>query len=157
MQVDYFDETQSISKEQEEILYSVLDIAAQELELEDNVEISLVIVSDEKIHEINREYRNKDMITDVISFALEDDESDLDLFNIEELNSEIPRLLGDIYISAPQTARQAVEYEQTFEKELASLAVHGLLHLNGFDHQTDEEAEEMFGLQEKIIGEFHFE
>lgn len=157
MQVAFFDETDNITAVQEQMLNEILDLAAEKLNLAANVEVSLVIVSDEKIHEINREYRSKDQVTDVISFALEDDGSDADLFDIAELAEDIPRLIGDIYISYPQTKRQAKTYEQPVNKELASLAVHGLLHLNGYDHQTQAEADEMFGLQTEIIEAYHFE
>ncbi|WP_018658833.1 rRNA maturation RNase YbeY [Allofustis seminis] len=157
MQVAFFDETNTITPSQEEMLYEILDLAAKKLELPENIELSLVIVSDEKIHQMNRDYRHKDAVTDVISFALDDDESDSELFEFEEIEADIPRLIGDIYISAAQTARQAKEFDQTFEQELLSLAVHGLLHLNGYDHQTDAEAQEMFGLQTSIIEEYYGE
>ncbi|WP_394283234.1 rRNA maturation RNase YbeY [Frisingicoccus sp.] len=71
----------------------------------------------------------------------------------EEMNDELPRLLGDIFISIDRTEEQAIDYGHSFERELGFLTVHGFLHLNGYDHQTEEEERAMFSLQEKILEE----
>ena len=109
-----------------------------------NVSFNLIIVDNEKIHEINREYRGIDRPTDVISFALEDEKDMI-------LNSDAGRILGDIYISLDKCIEQANEYGHSFLRELAFLSVHGLLHLQGYDHMKKEDEEVMFKLQDEIL------
>ena len=94
--------------------------------------------------EINKTYRGIDRPTDVISFALEEDEN----YEVKE------RLLGDIYISIDKVYEQAKEYEHSVKRELFFLVTHGFLHLLGYDHMTEEEEKEMFSLQEKILDEY---
>jgi len=124
-------------------LNTVLDHALEH-EKVDNAIFSIIFVEDEEIHRINKEYRGIDRITDVISFAFED-EMDLEYNDI--------RLLGDIYICIPQMKRQAEEYGHSEKRELSFLAVHGLLHLLGYDHMNEKDEKEMFGLQELILNE----
>ena len=107
-----------------------------------NVLFNVIIVDNKKIHEINKEYRGLDRETDVISFALEDDKS----FNRTDI-----RILGDIYISYDKVVSQSLEYGHSFKRELFFLALHGLLHLLGYDHQTKEEEKIMFGKQEEVL------
>ena len=109
-----------------------------------NANFSIVFVGNEKIQSLNKNYRGIDRITDVISFAFEDNES-LVYNNI--------RFLGEIYICIPRMEEQAKEYGHSKTRELAFLTVHGLLHLLGYDHQTKEEEKIMFGLQEVILNE----
>ena len=103
---------------------------------------NIIFVSNEEIHDINREYRNTDRVTDVISFALEDNEDAV----FEEF-----RMLGDIYIAIDVAYDQAIEYNHSREREVCFLATHGLLHLLGYDHMTLEEEKEMFGKQEELL------
>lgn len=107
-----------------------------ELDMQDNqYEISLLLTDDETIRQLNKEYRNKDKSTDVLSFPMEDD-----------------IMLGDIAISVDTAKRQAEEAEINIDRETAFLFIHGLLHLLGYDHETSQEDEaEMFALQEKIL------
>lgn len=108
-----------------------------------NAIFSIIFVTPEEIQKLNSEYRKIDRVTDVISFALEDDEDKiLDL-----------RILGDIYICIDKMLEQAKEYGHSNKRELSFLTVHGLLHLLGYDHQTVEEEKEMFELQDKILEE----
>ena len=109
-----------------------------------NAIFSIIFVEDDEIHRINKEYRGIDRVTDVISFAFEDSK-DLEYNDI--------RLLGDIYICIPQMKRQAEEYGHSEKRELSFLAVHGLLHLLGYDHMNENDEKEMFGLQELILNE----
>lgn len=104
---------------------------------------SIIIVDNSYIHKLNKEYRGIDRVTDVISFALEDDKSMI-------IPDEI-RLLGDIYISIDKAKEQAEEYGHSLERELCFLSVHGLYHLLGYDHETEEEAEVMFKKQEEVL------
>ena len=121
-------------------LYDILDSTLKH-EKVNNAIFSIIFVEDEEIHKINREYRNVDRITDVISFAFEDNE------NI--MYNDI-RMLGDIYICIPQMKRQAESYGHSEKRELT---VHGLLHLLGYDHMEENDEKEMFALQELILDE----
>jgi len=116
------------------------------LEKVKNVYFSVVLVDEEKIRTINRDYRDKDRVTDVISFAFED--NDKRLYN----NT---RILGEIYICIPRMQDQAKEYGHSEVRELAFLGVHGLLHLLGYDHMTKEDEKIMFGKQEMILNGFN--
>ena len=122
-------------------LYEVLD-AALEHENVTNAIFSVIFVEDEEIHSMNKEYRGVDRVTDVISFALED--------NQDIVYNEV-RMLGDIFICIPQMKRQAIEYGHSEKRELAFLTVHGILHLLGYDHMTEEDERVMFALQELIL------
>ncbi|WP_374049604.1 rRNA maturation RNase YbeY [Neobacillus sp. OS1-2] len=128
----------------------LINFAAKKQKIEEHSEVSISFVSNERIHEINREYRDKDMPTDVISFAMEE----LGEGEVELAGVEMPRVLGDIIISIPRTKEQAEEYGHSFERELGFLAVHGFLHLLGYDHMTEEEEKEMFTLQKEILDEY---
>ena len=105
---------------------------------------SVIIIDNERIHEINKEYRGIDRPTDVISFALEEDED----YEVKE------RLLGDIYISIDKVYEQAKEYGHSVKRELFFLATHGFLHLLGYDHMKKEDEDIMFPLQEKILDSY---
>ncbi len=107
-----------------------------------NANFSIVFVGNEKIQELNKNYRSIDRVTDVISFAFEDNEKVID-------NSM--RFLGEIFICIPRMEEQAKMYGHSEVRELAFLTVHGLLHLLGYDHQTKEEEEVMFGIQEEVL------
>ncbi len=113
----------------------------------DNVSFNIIIVDNNRIHEINKEYRGIDRPTDVISFALEDEKDML-------LDSEAGRILGDIYISLDKCREQAKEYGHSFLRELAFLSVHGFLHLQGYDHMEKKDEEVMFGLQDEILDSY---
>ena len=103
--------------------------------------MNIIFVTDEEIQRINREYRNIDRITDVISFAL-NDEKDF-LIKTEEI--------GDIFICVDQAIRQANEYNHSIEREIGFLSVHGYLHLHGYDHMTEEDEKIMFAKQDEIL------
>ena len=105
---------------------------------------SIIIIDNEKIHEINKKYRNVDRPTDVISFALEENED----YEVKE------RVLGDIYISIDKVYEQAKEYGHSIKRELFFLVTHGFLHLLGYDHMKKEDEDIMFPLQEKILEEY---
>lgn len=157
MDIAISDETGRLKQENLTLMKELIVASAEELELDDYFEMSITIVDNQRIQEINHEYRSIDQVTDVISFALEDgDEEELAVF-FEEGENPFPRLLGDIFISIERAEEQAKEYGHSFERELAFLMVHGFLHLNGYDHQTKVEESEMFGLQEKILKEHGLE
>ncbi|WP_033828382.1 rRNA maturation RNase YbeY [Bacillus andreraoultii] len=150
LEIDYIDETQELDKETLEVILQLLHVAAKEESVDENSELSLSFVDNNRIHEINREYRGIDRPTDVISFALEEQtEEEMDI-----VGNDLPRVLGDIIISIPKAKEQAEEYGHSFIRELGFLAVHGFLHLLGYDHGTKEEEREMFHKQEEILKEF---
>lgn len=111
----------------------------------DNVEFNVIIINNEDIHKINKEYRGIDRPTDVISFALEDDDTFIKTDR---------RILGDIYISIDKAKEQAIEYSHSLKRELLFLTIHGILHLLGYDHMIEEEEKEMFELQERILSSY---
>ena len=106
--------------------------------------MSIIIVDNEEIHKINKEYRGIDRETDVISFALEEGET----------IDEPYKTLGDIYISIDKVYEQAKEYGHSVKRELFFLVTHGFLHLLGYDHMNKEDEEEMFSLQEEILDKY---
>ena len=149
-----YDETDRTNQKHMDLIEQVIISAAKELKLEDNFEVSITIVDNNRIHEINKEYRSIDRPTDVISFAIEDNDDEFEIF-FDELDDDIalPRLLGDIFISMDKAEEQAEEFDHSIAREIGFLTVHGFLHLNGYDHQTEEEEKEMFALQDIILEE----
>lgn len=128
--------------------YSYLNkIIDKTLEMENvlSSNFAIVFIDDEKMHELNKNYRGIDRTTDVLSFAFEDNNKIC--YNI--------RQLGEIYVSIPKMVSQAKEYGHSEKRELAFLVVHGLLHLLGYDHTLGiEEEKEMFEKQELVLNEF---
>lgn len=108
----------------------------------DNCEISLSFVGDEEIQSLNKQYRNIDAPTDVLSFPLLDGE--------EDLTQEVI-MLGDIIISIPRTQQQAIEYGHSFERELCYLTIHSMFHLFGYDHMEEEDKLVMRQKEKKVI------
>lgn len=151
MNIDFvFDnEVENFENNYEQDFTAIIEQALETLGIEDDVEVSCVLVDDERIHEINREYRHIDRSTDVISFAMEDN----DQFYVEGM----PRTLGDIFISVDHAKKQAEEYGHSLRREMCFLFTHGILHLLGYDHMTDEQEKEMFGLQDQILGALSIE
>ena len=146
MNIEVFNE---VNEKSEEIdgLKSFLETVCKDENL-DNVMFNVIIVDNDTIHKINKEYRNIDRETDVISFALEDDKT----FNRSDI-----RILGDIYISLDKVISQSNEYGHSFKRELFFLALHGLLHLLGYDHMKKEDEIVMFGKQEEVLKKYGIE
>ncbi len=140
--IEIFNETEKDILELVDVR-KVIDIAIKNQKL-DNLEFNIIIVDNDYIHELNKNYRNIDRPTDVITFALEDYEDGIKLEH---------RMLGDIYISIDKAISQAEEYGHDLRREICFLAVHGFLHLLGYDHMEKEEEEIMFSLQEEILNE----
>ena len=115
------------------------------LQIEDNYVLPLIICGPITIKRINRDYRNKDAVTDVISFALLDNEDAVEYEDCIEL--------GDIFINRQRVFSQAKEYGHSVKREFVFLFVHGLLHLLGYDHMNKEDEEKMFSLQRQIVGD----
>lgn len=144
MNIEVFNETShDIEKEMIE-LKQFLENVAKDEQL-GNGEFNVIIVDNEKIKQINKEYRKIDRETDVISFALEDDKT----FVMEGY-----RILGDIYISIDKALDQAREYGHSFKREFSFLALHGLLHLLGYDHMEKDDEQVMFSKQEEVLTKY---
>jgi len=127
-----------------DIIDKYVDFLVQKRELE-NAVFNIIFVTTEEIHKINKEYRNVDRVTDVISFALED---------TPDVCSVDFRMLGDIYICLDRAYEQANMYEHSNLRELCFLITHGLLHLLGYDHMEEDEEKIMFNLQEELLNEY---
>ena len=139
--MEIFNETKEKLDNELEIVKKVLNHAEEKMEID--AIYNVIIVNNDYIHKLNKDYRGIDRETDVITFALEDDKT---------FNPEI-RILGDIYISIDKAKSQSIEYNHSLTRELSFLAVHGFLHLLGYDHMKKEEEEVMFKLQEEILNE----
>ena len=131
----------------EDIYLEIANKAINHLGLSFEPIISVSLVNDETIHQINNDYRHIDKVTDVISFAFNDGEDRKTLYHSGSMV-----VLGDIYICVDQAKRQAEEYGHPLDREMRFLFVHGLLHLLGYDHMKKEDEEIMFPLQEEILG-----
>ncbi|CCZ58504.1 MAG: rRNA maturation RNase YbeY [Bacilli bacterium] len=142
MEIGIFNQTnEKLDKELDELKDMLSDFCKRE-DL-GNVIFNIIIIDNPTIHKINKEYRDKDAPTDVISFALEDDKTVIEPDGV--------RILGDIYISIDKVHEQALEYGHSFKRELSFLAVHGLLHLLGYDHMEKSDEEVMFKKQEEVL------
>ena len=138
-----------ISEELEQLLTAGLNVVARLHSLSERTEVDITIVDDEEIHMLNRDYRNVDRPTDVLSFALDEESEE----EPELLGGPEEHLLGDIIISAETASRQAEEFGHGLEREIVYLAVHGLLHLLGYDHMTDEDKAVMRAKEEEALRE----
>ena len=129
--------------------YSYLDDVITATLKHENAEgsfLSVIFIDDEEMHRMNKETRGIDRTTDVLSFALEDNDN---------IKGEI-RVLGDIFISIPKMKAQAKEYGHSEKRELSFLTCHGLLHLLGYDHTRSVEEEKIqFGLQDEILNDLN--
>ena len=139
----YLEEYSYLEKDYQELL----DFVFKHLALKADPLLSVSIIDNETINEINKEYRKIDRETDVISFAFLDDEPDREKI----LKKKGIVDLGEIYISLPKAVEQAKEYSHSLKRELSFLFVHGLLHLLGYDHMEKSDEEKMFALQEEIL------
>ncbi|MFC4388495.1 rRNA maturation RNase YbeY [Gracilibacillus marinus] len=150
MEIDFIDETSSIVQKDIKLVKDLLLFAAKEEMIPDHAELSITFVTNEEIQQLNKQYRDLDRPTDVLSFALEEEgEGEI---SISGMN--LPKILGDIIISIDRTKEQAVEYGHTFERELGFLALHGFLHLLGYDHMNEIDEKKMFQRQEEILNGF---
>jgi len=131
----------------ESIFIDLADYTVNLLQRNDNFSLEVNFVDNETIHQINRDYRNIDRPTDVISFAFLDEvEGEININYGDHMF-----LLGEILISLDQAKLQAEEYKHSLHREICFLFIHGLLHLLGYDHQNEEQEKEMFDLQDKIL------
>lgn len=151
--IDFIDDQKKLQEAEIAEVKNLLQFAAEKEGIEENTEVSVTITSNVEIQEINRQYRGKNSPTDVISFAMEEmGEGETEIIGVNQ-----PRVLGDIIISAEKALEQAEEYQHSFARELGFLAVHGLLHLLGYDHETEADEKQMFSRQREILDEFGLE
>ncbi|MGX7144486.1 rRNA maturation RNase YbeY [Facklamia languida] len=153
MNLEIIDDHHYLTSDQLLLIEEVLQLAGQKLKRSDQDELDVTLVDNPTIQTLNRDYRGKDQVTDVLSFALLEGEEPVDWSNLSD-TVDYPTHLGDIIIAYQRAVDQAEEYGHSIDRELAFLAVHGFLHLNGYDHQTQEEELEMFRLQEEVLEDY---
>ena len=153
MNLEIIDDHHYLTSDQMLLIEEVLQLAGQKLKRSDQDELDVTLVDNPTIQTLNRDYRGKDQVTDVLSFALMEGEEPVDWSNLSE-TVDYPTHLGDIIIAYQRAVDQAEEYGHSIDRELAFLAVHGFLHLNGYDHQTQEEELEMFRLQDEVLEDY---
>lgn len=127
-----------------DVLNSYLSFVVKKMKVENGI-FNVIFVDSKYIHNLNKEYRGVDSVTDVISFALED---------YDDFVKSKFRLLGDIYICRERMIEQADIYGHSLLREMCFLATHGLLHLLGYDHMEEDDEKKMFGLQEELLNEY---
>jgi probable rRNA maturation factor len=135
MKINIFNQTEENITNYEKVLKKIFK------KLKDKKNINIILTTDEKIKRLNKEFRNIDKKTDVLSL----------------INDEDPKSNGDIFISLETMWQQAKEYGHGCDREIGFLAVHGYLHLKGYDHETKEEEREMNELTEIILKEAKLE
>ncbi|MBX9096272.1 rRNA maturation RNase YbeY [Streptococcus gordonii] len=157
MYIEIVDETGLVSEEIIKQTQDILEFAAQKTGKEKK-EMAVTFVTNERSHELNLEYRDTDRPTDVISLEYKpeldiavDEEDLLNHPELAEMLDDFDAYIGELFISVDKAREQAEEYGHSFEREMGFLAVHGFLHINGYDHYIPEEEAEMFGLQEEIL------
>lgn len=127
---------------QKEINFDFEKIIKDVETLDSNAEIALILVDIDEIHKINKEYRHKDYPTDVISFESDDEEDE--------------NYRGEIFLCVDKVYEQAKLYEHSNGREFAFLLVHGVLHLHGYDHMTEEDEKVMFAKQDEILNKLNY-
>lgn len=149
MQIDIIDQTETITESQLTLLEDAIEYTAKREKVIGSAELSISIVTNEAIKQLNNQYRQKNVATDVLSFPLEN--------AYHENEDNIPVMIGDIIISVDKTKAQAERFNHSFEREFIFLAIHGFLHILGYTHDTKEHEQSMFQKQESILKEFHLE
>lgn len=142
--VDFSNENEKFNFEEEKISDFIKDILKNEYESDKDIYVSILVTNNEEIQVINREYRDKDMPTDVISFAYNETE-----------NEGFYDILGDIVISHDKVMEQAEEYGHSIEREFYYVLLHGVLHLLGYDHIDEEDKKEMREKEEEILNSYN--
>ena len=143
MEITLINHTNQPINEYEKLFKQIAESAEKILALPKDYELSVTFVRSQTIHKINREYRGIDRPTDVISFAIRDNE--------EDFIPEEEKDLGDIFININYCKKQAKEYGHSYDREMGFLFTHGMLHCLGYDHMKPEDEKVMFALQDKIL------
>lgn len=157
MYIEMIDETGQVSTQMQEQITDLLQFAAEKIGKQ-NKEMAVTFVDNARVHEVNLEYRGIDRPTDVVSLEYKpeqeivfDEEDLLDNPELAEMMEDFDAYIGELFISIDKAREQSEDYGHSFDREMGFLAVHGFLHINGYDHYTPEEEAEMFGLQEEIL------
>lgn len=138
--------------EEEKLIRKVVRKVLKEEKIVANMTVDITLTNNDEIHQINREYRKVDRPTDVLSFPMYEKE---EVETLKTVSDETEKILGDIIISIEKVKEQAEEYGHSFERELAYLVTHGMLHLLGYDHMVEEEKVMMRTREEEILGILH--
>ncbi|KRM18995.1 hypothetical protein FC40_GL000784 [Ligilactobacillus hayakitensis DSM 18933 = JCM 14209] len=155
MDLEIFDDTNQVSDKWLEMIRELIELSAKKIDLPADTQMSVTLMDNDMIHEINKKYRGIDKPTDVISFANEEeDPNEMPIIIPDDVDFDIPKNIGDIMISMDKVKEQAQYLGHSEDRELGFLVVHGFLHLNGYDHMKPEDEEEMFGLQREILDEY---
>ncbi|WP_182200544.1 rRNA maturation RNase YbeY [Paraliobacillus salinarum] len=150
MHIDFHDQTNEVNESYIDMIQRLISFAAQQEKITEEAEISINFVDNREIQIINRNYRQIDRPTDVISFALEEEGEG----EVKIIGEDMPLILGDIVISVDMAKEQADEYNHSLERELGFLALHGFLHLLGYDHMNDADEKTMLSRQEELLNAF---
>lgn len=145
--IDFIDDKNTVTDEIKENTEALLQHAYAYLSQQGDAELSVSYVDNVEIQDLNATYRDKDSVTDVISFAMEDEEDNI-------IHEDAGRALGDIIIADAVARAQAEDYGHSEMREFVFLALHGFLHLLGYDHMTDDDEREMNALQDAILEDF---
>lgn len=148
MNVDFIGQTESLPDGCLLLIEELFQYVINDENISNKVEITVSFVTNDEIQTLNKQYRNKNTPTDVLSFPL------FSKLELDELDQSIPISLGDIVISTEQAKKQSIEYGHSLTREICFLAVHGLLHLFGYDHSTVRDEEVMFQKQNLLLEEF---
>lgn len=135
----------SFKKKFEKIIKEVIEETVKYKNIKGNIEVSVTLTDSDDIKKINTKYRHKNKVTDVLSFPM------LKIEEIKKLKENDFVLLGDIIICIEQADKQRIEYNHSIEREIAFLTAHSMLHLLGYDHNTQKNEEKMFYIQEDIL------
>ena len=146
IELDYINQGPKAYDEYESVFNDLAVKVFNHLHLKDEYLVDVNVVDNQFIHQINKDYRGVDRPTDVISFAFLDDKDETMIVGQNQIS------LGTILISFEKAEEQANEYEHSLKREMSFLFVHGLLHLLGYDHMTEEDEKKMFALQDEILG-----
>lgn len=156
MYIEMTDNTGKVSDDMQQETIKLLNFAANFIHLPEHKEMAITYVLNDEIQKINQDYRGKDAPTDVVSLEYEPEQIsfDADFDMPEALQAELEEFdsfIGELFISIEKAQEQADNYGHSYEREMGFLAVHGFLHINGYDHMIEEEEKVMFALQEEIL------
>lgn len=149
--IENLQDSVKVDENMEMLIKRVAELALQNEDIKIDCEVDITLVDDIRIQEINKEYRNINSPTDVLSFPIIEGSEGCINPETGDFDTDGYAMLGDIVISLETAIKQAQEYGHSFERELAFLVTHGMLHLLGFDHEEKEEEKRMMEEQEKIL------
>jgi len=141
-----------VAHDLENLIKKVIELSFDLEGFHENAEVNILLTDDENIRVLNKQYRDIDAPTDVLSFPMLDAKEGKIEIGAGDYNLEKDSIiLGDIVISLETAAKQAQEYGHSFEREIAFLTTHGIFHLFGYDHMTEDEEKTMLGKQEEVL------